>query len=205
MRGKFPLRAIVERRIVERQVEPVSAWSVFPSVTDLRYPIGTYTAPDSVTAAQRAAWIGDIAAAPAALRAAAAGLSPEQLDTPYRPGGWSVRQVVHHVPDSHLNAYTRFKLALTEDEPIIKPYDEARWADLPDTAAPPEASLALLEALHQRWVALLMAMSPEQFGRRFLHPEHRRIFTLDATLGLYAWHGRHHAAHITALRQRRGW
>lgn len=199
------MRATRAWRIVEQHCEPTRVWGVVRRVTDLRYPIGTYTAPASVTAAQRAAWIADIAAAPAALRAAAAGLSPEQLDTPYRPEGWTVRQVVHHVPDSHLNAYTRFKLALTEDEPTIKPYDQARWAELPDSAAPPEVSLALLEALHQRWVALLNAMSPEQFNRRFRHPEHGRIFTLDETLGLYAWHGRHHAAHITALRERRGW
>lgn len=175
-------------------------------VTDLRYPIGKYDAPAAISAAQRGEWIADIAAAPAALGAAVRGLSPDQLDTPYRPGGWTVRQVVHHLPDSHLHAYVRFKLALTEESPIVKPYDEVRWAELPDTAlTPPDVSLALLEALHARWVVLMRAMTPEQFARRFHHPEHQQIFTLEEILGSYAWHGKHHTAHITALRQREGW
>jgi len=175
-------------------------------VTNPHYPVGRYNEPAMVTPAQRAAWLDDVAGAPAAMRAAISGLSPAQLDTPYRDGGWTVRQVVHHVPDSHMNAYVRFKLALTEDMPVIKPYDQARWAELPDSAATPiEVSLALLEALHARWVRLMRAMSPSDFARRFRHPEHDRIFTLDGTLGLYAWHGRHHVAHITALRERNGW
>ncbi len=133
------------------------------------------------------------------------GLTPAQLDTPYRPGGWTVRQVVHHVPESHMNAYVRFKLALTEDEPVIKPYDEARWAMLPDIAvAPVEASLALLEALHLRWVALLESMTNAEFTRRFQHPELGPV-RLDQSLASYAWHGRHHVAHITSLRQRMAW
>jgi hypothetical protein len=175
-------------------------------VTNPHYPVGRYNEPATITPAQRGAWLDDVAGTPAAMRAAVSGLSPVQLDTPYRDGGWTVRQVVHHVPDSHMNAYVRFKLALTEDVPVIKPYDQARWAELPDsTATPIEVSLALLDALHARWVRLMRAMSPADFARRFRHPEHDRIFTLDGTLGLYAWHGRHHVAHITALRARNGW
>jgi len=132
-------------------------------------------------------------------------LSTEQLDTPYRPGGWTVRQVVHHLPDSHLNSYIRFRLALTEKEPTIKPYDQERWAELDDAkTAPIEPSLALLEALHQRWIMLLRSLIPADFARTFNHPE-MGIVTLDATLRLYEWHGRHHTAHITSLRERMGW
>jgi hypothetical protein len=174
-------------------------------MSDLRYPLGRYEAPDPVTAAQRAAWIADLAAAPAALRAAVEGLSDDRLDTPYRPGGWTVRQVVHHVPDSHLNAYCRFKLALTEDAPTIKPYEEARWAELPDSAGPVAPSLDILDGLHARWVALLRAMPEAAWSRTFVHPEHGRALRLDWTLGLYAWHGKHHTAHVTALRDREGW
>ncbi len=178
----------------------------YPLVTDLRYPIGKYAPPAEITDAQRAAWIDEVAHAPDALRMAVRGLTAEQLDTPYRPGGWTVRQVVHHLPDSHLNAYTRFKLALTEEEPTIKPYAEDRWAELADTREVPiEVSLTLLEALHERWVALLRAMSAADFRRTYRHPEHGRIYRLDEVLGLYAWHGRHHTAHITTLRQQKGW
>ena len=139
------------------------------------------------------------------MRAAVSGLSERQFETPYRPGGWTVRQVLHHVPDSHLNAYCRYKFALTEDNPTIKPYDEAAWANVADTARTrPEVSLALLDALHERWVVLLESMSAADFGRPLQHPE-RGPITLDWMLQLYAWHGRHHAAHITALRQREGW
>jgi hypothetical protein len=139
------------------------------------------------------------------LRAAVLGLSEEQLDTPYRPGGWTVRQVVHHVPDSHMNAYVRFKLALTEEAPTIKPYAEARWAELPDTRlTPPEVSLTLLDNLHERWVNILRNMTPEDFERRLQHPE-KGLLTLDAMLSLYSWHGRHHVAHVNGLRQRMGW
>jgi uncharacterized damage-inducible protein DinB len=133
-------------------------------------------------------------------------LSREQLDTRYRPGGWTVKQVVHHVPDSHLNAYTRFKLALTEDEPTIKPYDEAAWAELPDSQQVPiDVSLTLLESLHGRWVSLLRSMKAADFRRGLRHPEHDRVLTLGQMLALYAWHGRHHVGHITALRKREGW
>ena len=172
---------------------------------DLRYPIGRYQPKSTLSEEERRAAIEDITAMAGRLRAAVAGLSAEQLDTPYRPGGWTVRQVVHHVPDSHMNAYTRFRLALTEDEPTIKPYDEGRWAELEDSRkAPPKMSLDLLEALHQRWVLLLRAMKPADFARTFRHPE-RGVMTLDDMLGLYGWHSRHHVAHITSLRERMGW
>jgi uncharacterized damage-inducible protein DinB len=175
-------------------------------VTDLRYPIGGFTWDGAMTEARRAACVGRIAAAPGRLRAAVAGLDERQLDTPYRPGGWTVRQVVHHVPDSHLNAYTRTRLALTEETPTIKPYEEARWAELPDArSAPIEMSLALLDALHARWVALLRGLGPAEGGRTFRHPEHGRLMTVDEVLALYAWHGEHHVAHVTALRARMGW
>lgn len=174
--------------------------------TDLRYPIGKFTPVAEPTATQLAEWIDIIARTPAAMRAAVSGLEPAQVDTPYRPGGWTVRQVVHHVPDSHLNAYCRFKLTLTEDEPVVKPYLEARWAELPDTTdTPMEVSLAMLDALHARWVALMRAMPPADFRRAYRHPEHGRTFRLDEVTGLYAWHGRHHVAHITSLRVRNGW
>lgn len=172
---------------------------------DLRFPIGQFKLEGSVSDRQQHRLIEEIAQAPALLREAVKGLTTEQLDTPYRPGGWTVRQVVHHLPDSHLNSYVRFKLALTEDEPTIKPYDERRWADLDDARkAPVEVSLALLESLHQRWVLLLESMTAKDFSRCFRHPE-RGIMALDQTLALYAWHGRHHVAHITTLRERNGW
>jgi hypothetical protein len=176
------------------------------TVHDLRYPIGRYDLPAETTAAERAGWIAEIAALPATFRAAVAPLTPAQLATPYRPGGWTVRQLAHHVPDSHLNAYTRFKLALTEDEPTIKPYDEARWAELPDVeAVDPVVSLALLDALHTRWAALLERLTPDQWRRSFRHPEQGRLMRLDQVLGMYAWHGRHHTAHVARLREREGW
>jgi uncharacterized damage-inducible protein DinB len=175
-------------------------------MTDLRYPVGPFTFEGNVTEDQRQRWINDIAEAPAKLRAAVEGLSPEQLDTPYRPDGWTVRQVAHHVPDSHLNAYIRFKLALTEDEPTIKPYDQDRWSGLADVrTAPVETSLTLLESLHERWVVLLRSLTPADFARAFLHPEYDRVITLEETLALYSWHGQHHVGQITSLRERMGW
>jgi len=171
----------------------------------LRYPIGKFTFPEATTPEQRAAWIREVAEVPAKLRSAVAGLTQEQIETPYRPDGWTVRQVIHHVPESHLNAYLRFKLALTEDSPVIKPYDEARWADTPEVADTPiEVSLMLLEALHQRWVRLLERMTNSDYARYFRHPELGPV-RLDQNLALYAWHGKHHTAHITALRERMGW
>jgi hypothetical protein len=172
---------------------------------DLSYPIGKYEHKASLTPAERETAIAQIAAAPKCLRDAVAGLSHQQFDTPYRPGGWTVRQVVHHVPDSHLNSYVRFKLALTENEPTIRPYDEALWAKLRDSRdTPVEVSLSLLESLHHRWEVLLRSLGPEDFSRRLRHPEHGPM-TLDDLLGSYAWHGRHHVAHITSLRSREGW
>ena len=174
-------------------------------VPDLRYPVGRYTPPAQISAEQRAEWIDQIAAMPQKLRAAVEGLSEERLDTPYRPEGWTVRQVIHHVPDSHMNAFIRMKLALTEDVPQIKTYEEAEWAKLPDaTQTPVETSLTLLTALHERWVLLLRALDDEQWSRAFRHPEWNEI-RLDQTLGLYAWHSRHHVAHVTTLREREGW
>jgi uncharacterized damage-inducible protein DinB len=172
---------------------------------DLRYPIGKPARPESMTPDERRAAISTIAATPERLRAAVAGLTEAQLDTPYRPGGWTVRQVVHHLPDSHSNAYLRFKLALTEDEPTIRLYQEDRWAALPEArTAPVEVSLALLTALHERWVRSLTGMAPEDWRRTYRHPE-TGVHTLDALLAIYAWHGPHHVAHITALRAREGW
>jgi uncharacterized damage-inducible protein DinB len=172
---------------------------------DLRYPIGKFQSPASVTDAERAVLVDQIAALPAELRSAVTTLDDTQLGTPYREGGWTVRQVVHHVPDSHVNAYTRFKLALTEDVPTIKTYEEAQWAELPEArSAPIGVSLALLDALHQRWVLLLRVLAPAQFARAFRHPD-LGVMTLDQQIALYAWHGRHHLAHITSLRTRMGW
>jgi hypothetical protein len=174
-------------------------------MSDLRYPVGPFLFNPSATDATRAECIQQIAQVPAAMRRALDGLSDGQLDTPYRPGGWTVRQVVHHVPDSHLNAYCRFKLALTEQNPTIKPYDEAAWAKVADTArTPPDVSLTMLDALHTRWVILLESMTAADFARPLQHPEKGAI-TLDWMLQLYAWHGRHHAAHVTELRKREGW
>lgn len=185
---------------------PTASATTQSAQADPRYPIGRYTVPaEPPSAAQRARWIDEIAATPAAFRAALDRLDDAQLDTPYRDGGWTLRQLAHHVPDSHVNAYTRFKLALTEDGPTIKPYDEAAWARLADSRLPIAPSLTLLEAVHERWVTLLRAMSEADFERTFVHPEHGRTFTLGGVLGMYAWHGRHHTAHVTALRERRGW
>ena len=174
-------------------------------MTSLQYPVGKFERKAGVTVAGRAEAIETIAAAPGNLRAAVLGLSPDQLDTPYRPEGWTVRQVVHHVPDSHLNAYIRTKLALTESEPMIKPYKEDLWAKLEDSRSTPiEVSLSLLDAVQHRWVLLLRSLAPADFSRAFRHPE-MGLMDLDAQVQLYEWHGRHHVAHITSLRQRMGW
>ncbi len=174
-------------------------------MSDLRYPIGRFNPVASLTAPERATCIEQIAAAPGQFRRAVTGLTPAQLDTPYRDGGWTVRQLVHHLPDSHMNAYIRFKLGLTEEAPAIKTYEEKEWAQTPEVPKTPvEVSLALLDALHGRWVTLLRAMTPQQFGRTIKHPEWGTP-SLDAMLALYAWHGRHHTAHVTTLRERMGW
>lgn len=174
-------------------------------MADLRYPVGKFSYDGPPNEEQKQHFINVIANTPANLESTVQGLSPAQLDTPYRPGGWTVRQVVHHLPDSHMNSYVRFKLALTEDEPTIKPYAEDRWAELADTKIVPiETSFILLESLHARWVALLRSLTPEQWKRNFRHPE-LGLMSLEKTLALYAWHGRHHVAHIAGLREREGW
>jgi hypothetical protein len=171
---------------------------------DPRYPIGKFTWSSPNTREQRSQLIEDIAAAPQRMRKAVEGLTTEQLNTPYREGGWTVRQVVHHVPDSHMNSYIRFKLALTEHEPTIKPYDEAKWAELIDAKGSPiEPSLQLLEGLHHRWVMLLTSLSDEDVKKQFTHPE-LGLVSIDKYIALYAWHGKHHVAHITSLRERKG-
>lgn len=174
-------------------------------MTDPRYPIGKFIFDGTVDVAQRNKWISEIASQPARLCEAVAGLSDTQLDTPYREGGWSVRQVVHHVPDSHMNAYIRFKLAVTENNPTIKPYDEGAWATLPDSTLPVEVSLKLLESVHERWVVILNHMTEQEFEKTYFHPESQKTFVLDKVLGLYAWHGNHHIAHITELKKRMNW
>lgn len=174
-------------------------------MTDPRYPIGKFHYEGPPSEQQRRQFLEEIASTPANLRSAVKGLSPAQLDTPYRDGGWTVRQVVHHVPDSHLNSYVRFKLALTEDDPTIKPYAEDRWAELADSKSTPiEVSLTLLDSLHDRWVRLLRSLNADDWKRTFRHPE-LGAMTLEKNLALYAWHGRHHVAHITELRKRMGW
>ena len=173
---------------------------------DPRYPTGRFHSVDRpLTDDERSTRIDAIEAHPAKMLAAVSGLSEEQLDTPYRDGGWTVRQVVHHVVDSHLNSYVRFKLALTEDNPTIKTYDEAVWAELPDAKdGPVEGSLAILDALHARWVSMLRGMTPDQFSRTLHHPEIGDI-TVDKLLEIYAWHCPHHEGHVTQLRSARGW
>jgi hypothetical protein len=174
-------------------------------MSDLSFPIGKFYYEGPPSEDQKQKLIDDIARTPANLRAAVAGLSPQQLDTPYRPGGWTVRQVAHHVPDSHMNAYIRFKLALTEAEPTIKPYEQQLWAELADTIdTPMEVSLTMLDSLHDRWVRLLRSLGPQAWKRTFRHPE-LGVLALEKNLALYSWHGRHHVAHITALRERSGW
>ena len=174
-------------------------------MADLRYPIGPFVKPDTFDAESRTAAIDRIASTPHRLRSAVAGLSPSQLDTQYRPGGWTVRQVVHHLPDVYLNSYVRFKRTLTEDQPVICTYHEDRWAELPDgKTAAIEVSLDLLEALHTRLVAVLRSLTPDDLARTLDHPE-IGILSLDGMLALYAWHGDHHIAHITSLREREGW
>jgi hypothetical protein len=171
---------------------------------DARYPIGKMEMPKEITQAARQEAIASIARTPKNLREAVRGLSAAQLDTPYRDGGWTVRQVIHHVPDSHMNAYIRLKLALTEDNPTIKPYEEAEWAKLGDASGPIEPSQNLLDSLHERWDLLWSTVRPQDFSRKLVHPEQGER-TIDWLLFVYEWHGRHHTAHITELRKRKGW
>ena len=173
---------------------------------DLRYPVGKFSIPPALNAGDIAQWRTNLVELPAKIRAAVAGLTDAQLDTPYRDGGWTVRQTVHHVADSHQNAAIRFRLALTENIPTIKPYLEGLWAELSDARTQPIApSLGILDGLHTRWIALIDSMTPEQWQRGFVHPEHGRTMTLWQTAALYSWHGRHHVAHINNLRARNKW
>ncbi|MFZ0430642.1 MAG: putative metal-dependent hydrolase [Acidobacteriota bacterium] len=172
---------------------------------NLQYPIGKFQRDPAVTAEKRERWIRSVAGLPERLEQAVAGLSDAQLDTAYRPEGWTVRQLVHHIADSHINAYVRVRLALTEDKPTIKAYDQAAWAQLADArSAPLRPSLAIISAVHERWVLLLRSLEETDFARPFHHPEWGDI-DLDTTLQMYAWHGDHHLAHITGLRKRKGW
>jgi uncharacterized damage-inducible protein DinB len=174
-------------------------------MADLRYPVGPFVAPTSFSTADRTRAIATLAEFPARLRLACAGLSDAQLDTPYRPGGWTVRQVVHHTADSHMHAYARLKFAVSEENPTIKPYDEVSWAAMPDARlAPVELSLGLLDGLHARLVWTLRSLAEADFARRLFHPE-RGGMSVDDYLALYDWHSRHHTAHVTALRDREGW
>lgn len=175
------------------------------TTTDPRYPIGKFSVDGSLTPQKKKQYLDDIEQTPACLRAALQELSDAQLDTPYREGGWTLRQVAHHMPDSHMNSYVRFKLALTEDEPTIRPYMEDRWAELPEAKnGPVEVSLSLLELLHQRWMLVLRGLTDVDWKRSFRHPE-LGLMSLEKTLALYAWHGRHHVAHVTKLRDKMGW
>ncbi|MFN7940388.1 MAG: putative metal-dependent hydrolase [Thermoanaerobaculia bacterium] len=173
---------------------------------DPRYPIGKYAPPAEISTDLLATYLDELALAPRRFAAAFAGLTPAQLETPYRDGGWTLRQVAHHLPDSHMNAYVRHKLTVTEDKPTILPYDENLWSKLGDVAqVEVDVSLRLLELVHVRWLAFLRALDPAAFARVFVHPEMGKEIRLDWSVGMYAWHGRHHTAHVTALRERMGW
>ena len=175
------------------------------SSEELQYPIGRFQKPQTTDADQRIAWIEDLERFPAQLRAATGDLDAQQLDTPYRPGGWTVLQLIHHMADSHINGYVRFRLALTEPAPVIKAYNEKTWAELPDArTASMEISLSLVENVHARLVRLLRSMTEEDFMRTYRHPETGES-SLGASLALYAWHSRHHLAHIENLKRRNGW
>lgn len=172
----------------------------------LRYPIGKYKRPETITNQDLQEWISTIAQFPAKLRKETEGLNDEQLDTPYRPEGWTVRQVVHHCADSHINSVVRFKWTLTEDKPTIKPYLEARWAELDDTKLMPIATtLTLIDTLHERWVYLLNSLTESDWQKTYFHPESGREFNLGEVAALYAWHCNHHLAHITSLKERMNW
>ena len=172
----------------------------------LKYPIGGYKRPEVITPGIRENWIREIATLPGRLEAALAGWTDEQLDTPYRSGGWTVRQLVHHIADSHLNAHCRIRLALTEDKPTIKPYKQDEWVKLADVQSLPVSySLDIVRGLHARWAFLLKNLNDNELQRSFVHPEHGTSFTVEGMIGLYAWHGNHHLAHIVELGKRNGW
>ncbi len=174
-------------------------------MTDGNYPIGKFHKPEKASTEELKQWIHQMRDLPADLRSAVQGLTEEQLDHPCREGGWTVRQVAHHIPDSHVNGYIRFKMGLTEEEPVIKPYDQEKWSELYDVRSTPvEVSLTLLEAVHARWVVLLESLQEEVFSRTFRHPE-SGVMNLTQVLALYAWHGRHHTAAILTLRKEMGW
>lgn len=176
------------------------------NLDEIRYPIGKYQKPETIENHHLNTWIETLEQLPARLREACSGLNEAQINTPYRPEGWTVGQVVHHIADSHINAYVRFKLTLTEDQPTIKPYKEALWADLEDSKITPiEVSLNLIESLHRRWVNLLQAMSESDFSKKYIHPEYGKTFSLDEVLGLYAWHSSHRLEHILGLKKRNQW
>ncbi|MFS0777059.1 YfiT family bacillithiol transferase [Neobacillus sp. 3P2-tot-E-2] len=171
---------------------------------DMKYPIGNFQFDGEITNSITKNWINEIKDLPILLRDVVKDLDNEQLDTPYRPGGWTVRQVIHHLADSHMNAYVRFKLALTEEKPVIKPYEETKWAELSDYKLPIDISLSLLEALHIRWTDLLLSLIPADMEKTFIHPDSGEV-SVGKNIGIYAWHGRHHLAHITSLCNRKGW
>ncbi len=174
-------------------------------IQKLKFPIGEFSPLENYTMEQIDSYIKDIEALPLRLRKEVENLSDDRLDTPYRPDGWTIRQVVHHIPDSHMNAFIRFKLTLTEDNPVIRPYYEDRWANLSDAKMPAEVSLNLTEAVHKRWVNILENMSLEDFEKKYMHPEYKKTFSLNEALHLYSWHCKHHLAHITELKKRMGW
>lgn len=172
---------------------------------DLRYPIGKFSPQENYTTQNLTEFIQRIADLPQKLEAATRNLNTSQLDTPYREGGWTVRQVIHHVADSHMNAYIRVKWTLTEDSPLIKAYFEKAWAETPETKADPSLSLNLIKSLHEKWVMLLSGLGSQELKKAFTHPDTKKLITLETLMGLYAWHGDHHLGHIIALRKRMGW
>lgn len=176
------------------------------SLEQLKFPIGKFEKPDIITPNLLEKWITDISSFPERLKKEVMHLTDQQLDTPYRPGGWTIRQVIHHCADSHMNSLTRFKLTLTEDQPVIKPYYEERWAELADSKKMPIApSIKMLEGIHERWTILLKQLTETDYARTFIHPEHGKIFRIDENIGVYAWHGNHHLAHITEVKKRNQW
>ncbi len=175
------------------------------NIDNLKYPIGKFKKTSTITQTLLSEWITHIETFPNRLKHEVTHLTDEQLDTPYRPEGWTIRQVVHHCADSHMNAFIRFKLALTEEQPTVKPYLEARWAELKDSKLPIEPSLQILTGLHARWTTLLRSLTDTDLAKTFIHPEHNKIFRLDEIIALYAWHSNHHLAHITTLKERNRW
>ena len=174
-------------------------------IEKLKFPIGKFSPLDSYTKNDIGSYISDLEIIPSQFRKEVENLSDEQLDTPYRPDGWTIRQVIHHIPDSHMNAFVRFKRTLTEDSPTISPYFEERWAELPDAKLPVGVSLSLIEAIHRRWTLLLKALNRKDFEKKYIHPEYKKTFVLNEALHMYSWHGKHHLAHITELKKKMGW